>query len=104
MKMRKGQRLLYALVCKSLAKGEPLRRRDYEQIYAKHIRRSSEWAQLLGSVNCRTGKATERIVRRPWTDYETRLAASQWVIRTLGSLVRIGALKVVPMIAENDIE
>ena len=100
MKMRRGQRLLYELVCKTLAEGRPLMRREYEALYANRIRRMDIYARDYVD---RDGK-TVREVRRPYHADETRRAAAQWVVRTLGSLVQIGALKVVPQIQLEDIE
>lgn len=97
--MRRGQRLLYELVCKTLAEGQPLRRRDYERIYVERIRRIDVYARDL-----LWGDGTIRKIRRPYYPQETQQAASAWVIRTLGSLVKMGALKVIPQIELDDIE
>lgn len=100
MKMRRGQRLLYELVCKTLAEGQPMRRRDYEALYVNQIRRMGIYARDYVD---REGK-TVREVRRPYHENETRQAAAQWVVSTLGRLVKMGALKVVPQIQLEDIE
>jgi hypothetical protein len=100
VKLRRGQRLLYELVCKTLAEGRPLMRREYVALYASKIRRCDIYARDYVD---RTGKIVNEI-RRPYYEDETLQAASAWVVRTLGSLVQIGALKVIPQIKVEDIE
>ena len=97
--MRRGQRLLYGLVCRTLADGQPLRRRDYEPLYVNEIRRSDIFAR---DYMMRDGTVKE--IRRPYHSDETKAMAAQWVINTLGRLVAIGELKVVPQVDMGAIE
>lgn len=99
MKMRQGQRLLYELVCKTLADGQPLRRRDYEGLYVSHIRRNARYERDI-----RWADGTVKEIRRDYYECETKAMAAQWVLNTLGRLVHMGALKVVPQIQLEDIE
>ena len=94
MKLNEGQRRLYAVVCKRLAIGLPLRPIDYGPVYVGWVRRSPTYVREI--TNGTTGET--RRVERMWTHDETVQQAATWAIRTLGVLVQKGALKVVPQI------
>ena len=94
MKLNEGQRRLYAVVCKRLAIGLPLRPIDYGPVYVGWVRRSPTYVREI--TNGTTGET--RRVERMWTHDETVQQAATWAIRTLGVLVQRGALKVVPQI------
>lgn len=97
-KLRPGQLALYVLFCRSVKESRVLKREEIFTIYKDYVAEGESDKFIYAWDGTRNG--VWKVVS--WDEWEWKRNFEGWFVRTLGSLLKKGYLRVVPAIDLSD--